>query len=96
MLDQVRRLHYSIRTEDAYVYWVRWFIRLHGLRHPRQMGASEVGAFPTYLAAERKVSASTQKQALSAILFLYREVLKVDLPWLENVVKANQPQRLTT
>ena len=91
---QIRRLHYSIRTEDAYVYWVRWFIRFHGLRHPREMGAPEVEAFLTYLAVERKVSASTQNQALSAILFLYREVLKVELPWLDNVVKAKRPQRM--
>ena len=91
---QVRRLHYSIRTEDAYVYWVRWFIRYHRLRHPREMGAPEVEAFLTYLAVERKVAASTQNQALSAILFLYREILKIDLPWLDNVVKAKRPQRL--
>ena len=91
---QIRRLHYSIRTEQAYVYWVRWFIRFHGLRHPREMGAPEVEAFLTYLAVERKVSASTQNQALSAILFLYREVLKIELPWLDNVVKAKRPQRM--
>ena len=91
---QIRRRHYSIRTEDAYVYWARWFIRFHGLRHPRDMGASEVEAFLTSLAVERKVSASTQNQALSAILFLYREVLKIELPWLDNVVKAKRPQRM--
>ena len=91
---QVRRLHYSIRTEDAYVYWVRFFIRFQGLRHPREMGAPEVESFLTHLAVERKVSASTQNQALSAILFLYREVLKLELPWLDNVVKAKRPQRL--
>jgi integrase len=98
LLDQLRhqilRLHYSIRTEDAYVYWVRWFIRFNGLRHPREMGAPEVEAFLTYLAVERKVSASTQNQALSAILFLYREVLKIELPWLDNVVKAKRQQRM--
>ena len=91
---QIRRRHYSIRTEDAYVYWVRFFIRFHGLRHPREMGAAEAEAFLTYLAVQRKVSASTQNQALSGILFLYREVLKVDLPWLDNVVKAKRPQRM--
>ncbi len=91
---QIRRLHYSIRTEDAYVYWVRFFIRFHGLCHPREMGASEVETFLTHLAVERKVSASTQNQALSGILFLYREVLKIDLPWLDNVVKAKRPQRM--
>ena len=91
---QIRRLHYSIRTEDAYVYWVRGFIRFHGLCHPREMGAPEVEAFLTYLAVVRKVSASTQNQALSAILFLYRELLKTELPWLDNVVKAKRPQRM--
>ena len=91
---QIRRLHYSIRTEDAYVYWVRFFIRFHGLRHPREMGAPEVEVFLTHLAVERKVSASTQNQALSAILFLYREILKIELPWLDNVVKAKRPQRM--
>ena len=91
---QIRRLHYSIRTEDAYVYWVRFFIRFHALRHPREMGAPEVEVFLTHLAVERKVSASTQNQALSAILFLYREILKIELPWLDNVVKAKRPQRM--
>jgi integron integrase len=91
---QIRRLHYSIRTEDAYVYWVKWFVKFSDLRHPREMGAPEVETFLTYLAVDRKVSASTQNQALSAILFLYREVLKIDLPWLDNVVKAKQPRRL--
>ena len=91
---QIRRLHYSIRTEDAYVYWVRFFIRFHGLRHPREMGAPEVEVFLTHLAVERKVSASTQNQALSAILFLYREILKIELPWLDNVVKAKRSQRM--
>jgi integron integrase len=91
---QIRRLHYSIRTEDAYVYWVKWFVKFSGLRHPRDMGAPEVETFLTYLAVERKVSASTQNQALSAILFLYHQVLKIELPWLDNVVKAKQPQRL--
>ena len=91
---QIRRLHYSIRTEDAYVYWVRAFIRFHKLRHPRDMGAPEAEAFLTYLAVERKVSASTQNQALSAILFLYRDILKIELPWLDNVVKAKRPQRM--
>ena len=67
---QIRRLHYSIRTEDVYVYWVRFFNRSHGLRHPREMGASEVEVFLTHLAVKRRVSASTQNQALSAILFL--------------------------
>lgn len=91
---QIRRLHYSIRTEYAYVYWVRWLVRFNRLRHPRDMAAPEVEAFLTYLAVERKVSASTQNQALPAILFLYRELLKIELPWLDNVVKAKRPQHL--
>ena len=94
LLDQVRErircLHYSFSTEKLYVYWVRFFIRWHGLKHPRDMGAKEVEDFLTMLATERKVSASTHNQALSALLFLYREVLGVDLPWLDNI---NRPTR---
>jgi hypothetical protein len=75
MRERLRYLHYSLRTEQAYVYWVRWFIRFHGLRHPREMGKDEVEAFLTMLANDRKVSVSTHRQALSALLFLY----KVDL-----------------
>jgi hypothetical protein len=65
------------------VYWVRWFIRFHGLRHPLEMGASEVQGFLSYLRNDRNVSASTHKQALCAILFLYKQVLQIDLPWME-------------
>ena len=92
LLDQVRErvryLHYSLSTEKAYLYWVRFFIRWHGrsgaMRHPREMGAQEVEAFLTMLATERWVSASTQNQALSALLFLYREVLAIDFTWLNS------------
>ena len=84
LLDQVRQQaryrHYSLRTEEAYVYWVRFFVRWSGLRHPRDMGAAEVRAFLTMLATERHVSASTHNQALSALLFLYRQVLGIELP----------------
>lgn len=84
LLDQVREAirykHYSLRTEDVYVYWIRFFIRFHDRRHPREMGAPEVETFLSYLASERKVSASTHRQALSAILFLYKVVLQQDLP----------------
>ena len=73
-------MHYSLRTEQAYVYWARFFIRWHGKKHPRDMGAPEIEAFLTMLAAERKVSASTHNQALSALLFMYREVQDIDLP----------------
>ena len=92
--DRVRLKHYSIRTERQYVQWVKRFILFHGKRHPRDMGASEVEAFLTHLAVEGNVSASTQNQALSALLFLYREVLETDLPWLKDVVRAKLPQRL--
>lgn len=98
LLDQVRdRLrvkHYSIRTETQYLQWIRRFILFHGKRHPREMGAVEVEAFLTHLAVAGRVAAATQNQALSALLFLYREVLNIDLPWLDKVVRAKQPQRL--
>jgi integron integrase len=98
LLDQVRErarfLHYSLRTEKAYVYWVRFFIRWHGLKHPRDMGSREVEAFLTMLANERRASASTHSQALSALLFLYREVLGVDLPWLQEVSRPTRPKRI--
>jgi integron integrase len=100
LLDQVRERirykHYSIRTEHAYVYWVRLFVRFHELKHPRDMGAAEVERFLCWLAAERRVSASTHKQALSAILFLYREVLNVDLPWLASIGHPATPRRVPT
>ena len=79
--DVIRRKHYSIRTEQAYVDWVRRFILFHGKSHPRVLGAAEVEAFLTHLAVRRKVSASTQNQAKSAILFLYKEVIDKELPW---------------
>lgn len=98
LLDQVRErtrvLHYSIRTEEQYVYWIKHFIYFHGKRHPAQMGAPEVEAFLTHLAVARHVSASTQNQAKAALLFLYREVLGVELPWLDGVTQAKTPQRL--
>ena len=98
LLDQVRerlRLkHYSIRTEHQYVQWARRFILFHQKRHPAEMGAAEVEAFLTYLAVKEQVAAATQNQALSALLFLYREVLGVNLPWLDSVVRAKRPARL--
>ena len=98
LLDQVRQRcrvkHYSIRTESCYVDWIRRFILFHDKRHPRTMGAPEVEAFLTHLAVNRNVAASTQNQALSAILFLYKEVLGLELPWLENVTRAKRPPRL--
>jgi site-specific recombinase XerD len=98
LLDEMRRCirarHYSIRTEQQYVHWVRQFIHFHGLRHPRELGGAEVEAYLTFLAAERGVSASTHKQALSALLFLYREVLKLDLPWLAEIGRPRTERRL--
>src|SRR5690606_7407901 len=81
--ERIRLKHLSIRTEQAYVGWVRRYIIHHGKRHPREMGKVEVEAFLTSLAVDRDVSAATQSQALSAILSLYREVLEQPLPWLD-------------
>src|SRR5256712_10060212 len=92
--ETVRARHYSRRTEKAYVHWIRRYIFFHGTRHPAEMGAAEVTSFLTSLAVRDKVAASTQNQALSALLFLYREVLGVELPWLDDVVRAKRPQRL--
>jgi len=92
--DRIRFLHYSLRTEQAYVDWIKRYVLFHGKRHPSAMGATEVEAFLTHLAARRNVSASTQNQAQSALLFLYRQVLGTELPWLEGVVRARPTQRL--
>ena len=92
--EQLRVKHYSIRTEQVYMDWIKRFILFHGKRHPEGLGAPEVEAFLTHLAVQRKVSASTQNQAKSALLFLYREVLGQELPWLDNVTQAKVPERL--
>ena len=92
--DKLRTKHYSIRTEKSYVDWIRRFILFHNKRHPQEMGAVEVEQFLTHLAVVGKVAASTQNQALSAILFLYREVLGSQLEWLENRVRARKPERV--
>lgn len=98
LLGEVRRhirlRHFSPRTEEAYAYWIRWFVRYHGRRHPREMGAPEVESFLSYLATDRQVSASTQNQAKAAVLFLYKQVLSVELPWLNEVTTANRRPRL--
>lgn len=98
LLDEVRarlRLkHYSLRTEQAYLYWIRRYILANGKRHPRELNGVAVEGFLSQLATKDKVAASTQGQALSAILFLYREVLAIQLPWMENVVRAKQSQRV--
>lgn len=92
--DRIRFRHYSIRTEQAYVDWIRRFIRFHGKRHPASMGAAEVELFLTNLAVVHDVSASTQNQAQSALLFLYKDVLGDELPWLDGVERAKKPVRL--
>lgn len=98
LLDQVqavlRTKHYSIRTERVYLDWIKRYILFHNKTHPAQMGAPEVEAFLSHLAVAGKVAASTQNQAKSALLFLYREVLAIELPWLDNVTQAKIPQRL--
>jgi len=98
LLDQVREriryLHYSPRTEDAYVYWIRLFIRFHQLRHPRELGAPDVEAFLSWLANERSVAPSTHKQALASLLFLYGKVLSLDLPWLKGIGSPTVKTRL--
>ncbi len=92
--NKIRAKHFSYRTEKTYLQWIRRYIRFHGLKHPREMGGPEVEAFLTALAVDNKVAASTQNQALSAVLFLYRDVLEQELPWLGNVVRAKNPHRL--
>lgn len=98
LLEQVvarmRVKHYSLRTEKSYVDWIKRYIWHHGKRHPKDLGAAEVEAFLSHLAVTRNVSASTQNQAKSALLFLYKEVLDVQLPWLDNVTQAKAPKRL--
>ncbi len=97
LLDEVRRVirfkHYSIRTEETYIQWIRRFILFHGKQHPKEMGAEHVRDFLTHLAVEGKVAASTQNQALSAILFLYHEVIKEDIGWIQDVERARKPIR---
>ena len=91
---QIRRKHMSRATEKAYVQWVKRFILFHGRKHPRELGAKEVEAYLSHLAVARHVAAATQNQALSAILFLYRQVLETDLPWLEGIEWATKPKRI--
>jgi len=92
--ERIRVRHYSIRTEQAYCDWIKRFVIFHGKRHPSELGAAEVEGFLTSLAVEGRVSASTQNQAKSALLFLYKEVLGAELPWLDHIQKAKAPVRL--
>lgn len=98
LLDQVRErvryLHYSSRTEEAYVHWIRAFVRFHGRRHPREMGGPQVEAFLSWLSTERGVSVSTHRQALSALLFLYQQVLGQQLPWMDAIGRPQRKPRL--
>ena len=98
LLEQVRTVirtrHYSLSTEQTYIHWIKQYIIFNSKRHPADMGAAEVSAFLSYLAVSRQVAASTQNQALAAVLFLYRHVLKQELPWLEDVERAKRPTRV--
>jgi len=98
LLDRVRASlrtnRYSPRTEQVYVEWIKRFIRFHGVRHPQEMGAEEVKAFLSHLATQMNVAASTQNQAFSALLFLYQEVLKQRLPWIDDIVRAKRPAKV--
>ena len=98
LLDRVRETmrtsRYSPRTEGAYVDWIKRYIRFHGIRHPQEMGADEVKAFLSHLATQMNVAASTQNQAFSALLFLYQDVLKKRLPWIDDIVRASRPKKV--
>jgi integron integrase len=97
LLDQLRRCirekHYSLRTERAYVYWARWYIRFHGLRHPKEMGGPEIQAFMSFLVNDRNIAGSTHTQALCALLFLYKTVLEIELPWIDGIHRPKRPPK---
>jgi integron integrase len=92
--ERMRTRHFALRTEQAYLHWLQRFVAFHGRQDPRELGAPHVEQFLTHLAVERKVSAATQNQALQALLFLYRHVLGIALPWMEGITRASQPKRL--
>jgi len=98
LMEETRKVfrvhHYSYRTEVTYIKWIKRFIKYHGNRPPRDLGPAEIQAFLTDLAVRGKVSASTQNQALSALLFLYKKVLIMDLPFLDEIVRAKRPKRV--
>ena len=89
-----RAEHYSYRTEETYLKWIKRYISFYGNKHPRELGAAELQRFLTHLAVDVRVSASSQNQALSALLFLYKKVLGVDLPWMDDIVRARRPIRV--
>jgi integron integrase len=92
--ERIRSKHYSYRTEESYVGWIKRFIFFHNKRHPAEMGKLEMEQFLTHLAVDKNVASSTQNQALAALLFMYKEVLQMDPPWVENVTRAKKPKRL--
>ena len=92
--EEMRLRHYSLRTEKTYSEWIKRYILFHDKRHPSGMGEAEITAFLTWLATDRKVAASTQNQALAALLFLYKNVLGVELDWLDGIVRARRPVRV--
>jgi integron integrase len=92
--QHIRLLHYSIRTEEAYVHWVRAFVRYHGLRHPSELSGPDIQAFLTWLATDRDVAPSTHRQALSALLFLYQKVLRQPVPWIDDIGRPRSQRRL--
>lgn len=92
--DRIRIKHYSLATEKTYLYWIRYYVRWSGMRHPRDMGAADAEAFLSYLATARDVAAGTQNQAMHAVLFLYKEVLGITLPWLDGITRAKVTKRL--
>jgi site-specific recombinase XerD len=98
LFDRIREClrlkHYSYRTEQQYLHWIRRYILFHNMRHPKEMGADEVRAFLNDLTVVRNVAAATQNQALAALLFLYKYVLQQELPWLDDIERAKRPQRL--
>lgn len=93
-LEKMRTRHFAYRSEQVYLHWIRRYVKFHNRRHPREMGAPEVEAFLSHLAIDLHVAASTQNQALQALIFLYRQVLEIDLPWLGNMTRARRPKRL--
>jgi integron integrase len=92
--NKIRVKHYSIRTEKTYIYWIKAYLQFYSLQHPRELGAAQIEAFLTHLAVNRKVSASTQNQALSALLFFYQVVLEIELPYLDGITRAKRSTRI--
>jgi hypothetical protein len=94
--EKMRTRHFAFRTEQAYLHWIRRYVNFHNRKHPREIGSADVEAFLSHLAVDGHVSASTQNQALQALLFLYRHVLEIGLHWLENVTRARRSKRLSS